>query len=122
MSEENDQLLEEKNKLKERLGELAKEKNDIETRINDIDCELGVGYIERLYGISVNDTDKKCRRNCEDCIMPCSSCPIVSRRCDQCAYGYCSVVDKIKNKYSIAELDKLKGRCPYMLLAYETKK
>lgn len=116
MDDNKTKLLEEKEKLQNRLTELTKEKVDINNRLAEIDVKLGENNIQEVYGISSSDRDACCGRNCSDCILPCKDC--TNGRCEQCGYGYKPVVERVRLKYSKDELHSLQLRCPYALLAY----
>ena len=115
MNEKQTELISEKEKLQNRLIELNTEKKSVTDRIQQIDVELGDENVKSVYGISKDDTDKRCGRSCPDCILPC----IVRThgKCEQCGYGYKPIVDKVRSKYTDNELNLLKLRCPYALLA-----
>lgn len=116
MNDRQKELLEEKDTLQNKILELTKEKRNIDDRLMQIDIELGENNIEETYGISPKDVNKRCNRSCSDCILPCAGCH--NGRCEQCGYGYITVVEKVSRKYNKTELNTLKLRCPYALLAY----
>lgn len=117
MDDNKELLLKEKEELQNRLTQLTKEKNDINIKIAEIDVKLGENNIREIYGVSSNDRDKRCNRSCSDCILPCRSCS--NGKCEQCAYGYKTVVERLRTKYTNDELHSLQLRCPYALLAYK---
>lgn len=68
-----------------------------------------------MNNININDVDKRCGKYCSDCIMPCSSCHM--GKCEQCRYGYKSVVEKLLEKFTVTQLMPYKDKCPYAKLA-----
>lgn len=70
-----------------------------------------------MSNVSKNDVDKKCRKCCKVCIIPCRGCHM--GRCDQCKYGWMSITSKLIVRYTREELKEFKDTCEYAKLAYE---
>lgn len=70
-----------------------------------------------MNNININDVDKRCGKYCRDCIVPCSTCYM--GKCEQCRYGYMSVVEKLLEKFTVTQLTSYKNMCPYAKLAVD---
>ena len=70
-----------------------------------------------MNNININDVDKRCGKYCRDCIVPCSTCHM--GKCEQCRYGYMSVVEKLLEKFTVTQLTSYKNMCPYAKLAVD---
>lgn len=68
-----------------------------------------------MNNININDVTKRCGKYCSDCIVPCSTCHM--GKCEQCRYGYKSVVEKLLEKFTAEQLIPYKDKCPYAKLA-----
>ena len=70
-----------------------------------------------MNNININDVAKRCGKYCSDCIVPCSTCHM--GKCEQCRYGYKSVVEKLLEKFTAIQLIPYKDKCPYAKLAVD---
>ena len=68
-----------------------------------------------MNNVKINDVDRRCGKYCSDCIVPCSTCYM--GKCEQCRYGYKSVVEKLLEKFTAEQLILYKDKCPYAKLA-----
>lgn len=105
----------------DRVYELRMKKVSLLNQISEIDKEIfniqdaDKKKIEEQYGISRLDKDKKCKGCFNECIIPCAQCSFGI--CEQCKYGYKNIVERLRVKYSVDELENLSRRCPYAVLA-----
>ena len=75
--------------------------------------------IKKITGVDIKDSSRQCKFDkCSlfYCTDPCFRC--IYTMCEQCDYGYKTMVEKLIKKYSIEELNEIKERCPYALIAY----
>ena len=62
--------------------------------------------------VKKTDVDRNCDTwKCNSCILPCSSC--FSGRCEQCRFGYKTIVDRLIEAYAPEDLVKYSEKCPY---------
>lgn len=70
---------------------------------------------------SSTDVDRKCKYYlCNKCIIPCSSC-FGRACCEQCIYGYKTIVNKLLTKYTEEELESYKNMCIYADMAIKKR-
>lgn len=105
----------EKQLLVNKKKQLEKEIKDINSKISTLDKQSYAEFKDK-YGVSPNDTERHCRQyyNCNKCIIPCESCH--DHYCEQCRYGYKSIVEQLKIKYSDEEIKSFENKCPYARL------
>lgn len=62
--------------------------------------------------VKASDVDRNCVTwKCDSCILPCSSC--FSGRCEQCRFGYKTIVNRLIEAYAPEDLVKYSEKCPY---------
>lgn len=98
-----DNLILQRDKLEKELKTIN---DNIEYEKQQIDMD-----IKDKFGISKHDLDLKCRKHCDNCIIPCKKCR--EGNCTQCRYGWKTILEKITEKYYEEQIESMKDECIY---------